>query len=166
MACTGQSRWRALRRWRPAWPALLIAFALLGSAAAATNERVVADRHSGLALWGYDPVAYHLEGAARQGSAKFELSHANVVWRFVNAGNLAAFQEAPDDYMPAFGGHDPSAVARKAAVPGNPEVFAVWSGRLLLFRNEASRERFFTDPGNAFRAAESGWSEASKTLSR
>ncbi|NJO54303.1 MAG: hypothetical protein HC829_05130 [Bacteroidales bacterium] len=144
----------------------MVALALLGPAAASTNEQVVADRHSGLALWGYDPVAYHLDGVARQGSDAFETEHAGLVWRFVNPGNLAAFKEAPDHYVPAFGGHDPSAVARKAAVPGNPEVFALWAGRLLLFRNEASRERFFTDPGNAFSAAEAGWDEARKHLPR
>jgi YHS domain-containing protein len=140
--------------------------ALLGPAAATTNQRIVSDQQSGLALWGYDPVAYYLEGAARQGEAAFEADYGGLMWRFVNAGNLEAFKERPDDYIPAFGGFDPTAVARKAAVPGNPEMFAVWNGRLLLFRNEASRERFFTDPGSIFHAAEAGWDEATKTLPR
>ncbi|ALK08268.1 YHS domain-containing (seleno)protein [Blastochloris viridis] len=166
MACARQSRQLAFGTAGPVWPALLMVLAVLGSALAATNERVVADRHSGLALWGYDPVAYHLDRQARPGSAEFELDHGGLMWRFVNAGNLAAFKDRPDDYMPAFGGFDPPAVARKAAVPGNPEVFAIWNGKLLMFHNAASRERFFTDPGAIFHAAELGWEDAAKTLPR
>jgi hypothetical protein len=167
--CDGRAGGRPSRRHRLGWArlaALAVVALLLGPALAATNERIVADRHSGLAMWGYDPVAYHLDGAARQGSAAFETEHDGLMWRFVNAGNLDAFRERPDDYLPAFGGFDPPMVARKAAVPGNPEVFAIWNGKLLLFRNEASRERFFSDPGSIFHAAEAGWAEAAKTLPR
>lgn len=160
------------RSWRSAvWAmgavwAMVVLVAGLAPAMAATNERVVSDHHTGLALWGYDPVAYHLDGRPRQGRAEHELRHAGLTWRFVNAGNLAAFQEQPAAYMPAFGGYDPTAVARKAAAPGNPEVFAVWNGKLLLFRNEASRERFFTDPASLYRAAAAGWDEAVQSLPR
>jgi YHS domain-containing protein len=182
MACAWQKRiWQnrdgLARRLSAGWPrqagfvrhvgrALLIVLALLVPATAATNQRIVADQHSGLALWGYDPVAYYLEGAARQGVAEFEANHDGLMWHFINAGNLEAFKERPDDYVPAFGGFDPTAAARKAAVPGNPEMFAVWNGKLLLFSNEAARERFFTDPGAIFHAAEAGWEDAAKTLPR
>src|SRR5262249_13416937 len=83
---------------------------------AATTELVVSDQHTGVALYGFDPVAYFVDGRARQGSAKFEWRYAGVVWRFRNEGNRAAFIDRPADYLPRFGGYDPLAVARGVPV--------------------------------------------------
>src|SRR5438046_1482499 len=67
---------------------------------AATTERVVTARHSGLALFGFDPVAYFTDAAAVPGLPELEVSHAGAVWRFHNVGNRAAFLAAPQIYMP------------------------------------------------------------------
>src|SRR5262245_48742542 len=99
--------------------ALLLAAALSAGGGAwvsagqsATTELVVSDQQTGLALYGFDPVAYFVDGRARQGSPKLEWHYAGVVWRFCNEGNRAAFIERPADYVPRFGGYDPLAVAR------------------------------------------------------
>src|SRR6516165_4272971 len=52
------------------------------AARAATTERVVANRFSGLAIEGYDPVAYFVEAQPVQGLREFEASAEGVVWRF------------------------------------------------------------------------------------
>src|SRR5579885_1986663 len=86
---------------------------------ALAGERIVVDWHSGLAIDGYDPVAFFTEGKPVAGSADFELRYVNVIWRFSNPGNRAAFAAAPDVYMPQYGGYDPLGVARGLAVAGN-----------------------------------------------
>src|SRR5262245_55667822 len=63
---------------------------------AATTEYVVVDRNTGLAIHGYDPVAYYTDGAPVLGKGEFEHRHAGVVWRFRNSGNLAAFVADPE----------------------------------------------------------------------
>src|SRR4051794_14231450 len=85
---------------------------------AATTELVVINRHTGLAISGFDPVAYFSDGAAKTGRAQFEMPFAGAVWRFANEGNRAAFEADPDIYMPQFGGYDPVAIARGASAPG------------------------------------------------
>ncbi len=87
---------------------------------AATTERIVSDPGSGLAIGGFDPVAYFTDAAPRLGSSDFELSFAGVVWRFRNEGNRAAFIANPEVYMPRFGGYDPVAVAAAPAPPATP----------------------------------------------
>lgn len=131
---------------------------------AATTELVVADPHTGLAIAGFDPVAYFTDGAARPGLPEFEFGFAGAVWRFRNEGNRAAFMADPEVYMPRFGGHDPVAAARGAGTPGHPELWAVAEGRLYLFYSAAAREAFLRDPGLAIDAAERGWPAALKTL--
>ena len=144
----------------------ILALARPARAAEPEPGPILTDRNTGLALWGYDPIAFFLDGRAEPGEPRYELPYGGATWRFANAGNLAAFEESPRIYMPTFGGYDPNFAARRAAVPGNPEIFAIWNNRLFLFRDAASRERFLTDPPSAFRAAEAGWPESAATLPR
>src|SRR5207248_3817916 len=109
---------RRNRNWsaRPsvaAFPAAALLSVLITSwVAAATTERVVVDERTGLAIHGFDPVAYFTEAAAAIGREELELPYAGAVWRFRNAGNRTAFAERPDIYMPQFGGYDPIVLAR------------------------------------------------------
>src|SRR5258708_37287663 len=87
--------------------ALLAGLFFVPQSRAATTELVISDPLTGIALYGFDPVAYFVDGEAREGSAGFELKHAGLVWRFLNEGNRAAFAERPGGYMPRFGGLRP-----------------------------------------------------------
>src|SRR5260221_13756807 len=87
--------------------ALLAGLVCAAQGRAAATELVISDPLTGIALYGFDPVAYFVDGEAREGLAGFELKHAGLVWRFRNEGNRAAFAERPGGYMPRFGGYDP-----------------------------------------------------------
>ena len=82
-------------------------FSLDFAAWAATTERVVVNRYSGLAIEGFDPVAYFTESVAAQGLSDFEARESGAVWRFRNPGNRASFVAHPEIYGPQFGGYDP-----------------------------------------------------------
>ena len=131
---------------------------------AATTERIVTDWHTGIALYGYDPVAYFTEARPTTGRSEFELRHAGVTWRFRNEGNRAAFAADPGIYMPQFGGYDPIGVARGVATPGHPQFWARVENRVYLFAGEAQREAFVANPERAISAAESRWPEVLKKL--
>lgn len=132
--------------------------------AQATTEQVVIDRSTGLALGGHDAVAYFTDGKAMAGREEFELIARGAVWRFVNAGNRAAFLADPNVYAPQFGGYDPLDVARGAPVPGLPALWAVVNQRLFLFSRPVSREDFLADPDNALEAARKAWPKLRETL--
>lgn len=122
------------------------------------------DRHTGLALYGFDPVAYFTDAEPLAGRPEFELSFAGAVWRFRNEGNRAAFRDHPEVYMPSFGGYDALAVARGVGVPGSPHCWVIVSQRLYLFESPAARDAFAADPGKALAAAQAKWPELLKTL--
>src|SRR5207237_10183564 len=69
----------------------LAALSLDFAAWAATTERVVVNRYSGLAIEGFDPVAYFTESLAVQGLADFEACEAGAVRRFRNEVNADSF---------------------------------------------------------------------------
>src|SRR5690349_10284155 len=103
----------------------IVAAALAVQVRAATTERVVTDRYTGIAINGFDPVAYFTDKAPRLGLSDHEMALSGVTWRFRNEGNMAAFAADPDVYAPQFGGYDPVGVARGVAAAGHPEVFLI-----------------------------------------
>ncbi|HLL26863.1 MAG TPA: YHS domain-containing (seleno)protein [Xanthobacteraceae bacterium] len=131
---------------------------------AATTELVISDPLTGIALYGFDPVAYFVDREARKGLPGFELKHAGLVWRFRNEGNRAAFAEHPGDYMPRFGGYDPLGVARGVPAAGYPSLFAIHDNQLLLFANEENRTAFLAGPDAMLDAAEATWPKVIRQL--
>jgi hypothetical protein len=151
--------------------ALAVAFGLALTAtmrvdlsSAATTERVVTDRNTGLAIYGVDPVAYFTDGKPIVGRAEFEHRYAGAIWRFHNEGNRAAFVADPQVYMPRFGGYDPVGIARGVSTPGYPQLWAIVKDRLYLFYAADARATFMADPAAAIAAAEARWGEVMQGL--
>jgi hypothetical protein len=162
---------RRSRKWsvRPFLLGLALAAALpatITSLAAATTERIVIDQRTGLAIYGFDPVAYFTNAAAAMGSEELELPYRGAVWRFRNAGNRTAFVQRPDIYMPQFGGYDPVVLARGTATPGHPYLWLVDGNRLFLFHTREARDHFAADPQRAMAAANASWPEVLRELPR
>lgn len=135
-------------------------------ATAATTERVVQDRHTGLAIGGIDPVGYFTDAQPLMGLASLELLEAGAVWRFCNEGNLASFKARPDVYGPQFGGYDPVDVARGVARPGNPQVWLVVGQRLYLFSRADNRDAFAAQVKQVLRDAGARWPRLLTTLAQ
>jgi YHS domain-containing protein len=134
------------------------------TAHAAATERIVVDWHTGLAIGGYDPVAFFTDGKPVAGNADFELRYGGAVWRFANPGNRAAFAERPDVYMPQYGGYDPLGVARGVAVAGNPNIWVVSGEKLFLFYDDDRRGKFAGNPERVVDAADRKWPDLLQTL--
>jgi hypothetical protein len=146
------------------WLALALLLAGAAPPLAAATERIVTDRHTGLALYGIDPVAYFTDGKPLEGKPNFELTHAGAIWRFENDGNRAAFAADPEVYMPRFGGYDPVGVSRGLATPGYPSLWVVHDQRLFLFYTAQARAAFLANPASAIVAASARWSTVRSEL--
>jgi hypothetical protein len=137
----------------------------LSHSRAATTERIVMDPNRGLALSGFDPVAYFTDGKPLMGRGDLEMDFAGATWRFRNEGNRAAFAENPEVYLPMFGGYDPVAVTRGAATAGHPQIWLISGERLYLFYNSEARNAFAAAPEEVAAAATIKWSEMLLTIS-
>jgi hypothetical protein len=58
----------------------------------------------GVAIKGYDPVAYFTEGRAVKGKKEFEYKWQDAKWRFSSAANRDKFAADPQAYAPKYGG--------------------------------------------------------------
>lgn len=142
----------------------LLAFRL--TVVAGAEEPLVVNPITGLALSGFDPVAYFAEKRAQPGRADLEFTQDGAVWRFANSGNRAAFAAHPAVYRPRFGGYDPVAIAEDRSVAGHPLFWAVVSERLYLFYSAAHRDAFLADPGRVIATAERHWPAVERTIAR
>ncbi len=139
---------------------------LPSAARAATTERVVVNRYSGLAIEGFDPVAYFTDARPLIGLPDFEVAEAGAVWRFRNEGNRASFAAHPDIYGPQFGGYDPIDVARGVTCAGNPRFWLISGERLYLFGREEHRDAFAVDPQRFLREANLRWPQLEQDLAQ
>lgn len=110
-----------------------------------------------LAIHGYDPVAYFVEGAPRLGRADLTVEHGGAVWRFSSATNQRMFAEQPGRYLPAFGGHCAYGVSRGYLVKIDPEAWSIVEGRLYLNYDLGVRATWLKDVKGYVREAERHW---------
>ena len=142
---------------------LLLGIALVGGIFpplglwAATDNQLAVNPVTGLAISGFDPVAYFTEDKALFGRPEFEFNLDGVVWRFTNEGNRGAFAGHPEIYAPRFGGYDPVAIGLGRSVPGHPLIWVVVGQRLYLFYSEETRAAFRADAGRIIDTAERKW---------
>ncbi|MCC0057433.1 MAG: hypothetical protein H6883_15030 [Rhodobiaceae bacterium] len=125
-----------------------------------------ADPTSGYAIFGFDPVSYFLEARGRLGRTGLETTYGGAYWRFANEGNLAAFNENPAVFAPAFGGYGVVAMSRGVASAGNPELFAIFEGKLYFFITEGNRQVFLRDPHGVIAEAARQWLSVQATVLR
>jgi len=100
----------------------------------------------GLALNGYDVVAYFTAGEARLGEEAIRAEHGGLTYRFSSTAHREAFREAPERYLPQYGGFCTYGCSIRvedrgwapARYPVDPTAFRVIDDKLYLFnRNPA-----------------------------
>ena len=133
---------------------------------AGANRQVVSDPATGLALYGYDPLTYVVDGKARLGKPDYEKRWAGVTWRFVNIGNQKAFADAPDFYCPRYGGYDALGITRGHATAGKPVIFEVHENRVYLFYSHANRHVWLDARDAHIARADQRWSKVRKSLAQ
>lgn len=95
-----------------------------------------------VAIGGYDVIAYFSDSTATLGSANHEVTHDGVRYRFATAEHARQFEQAPDQYLPQYGGwcaffagvpqENPFQIAQGRFLP-DPTNFAIHQDKLYLF---------------------------------
>jgi len=105
---------------------------LLGGLARAAGNPPVAIDDAGLAIRGYDAVAYFTDGQARKGDPTIAYEWMDATWLFASAAHRDAFAADPEAYAPQFGGYCAYAVAQDHVAKADPEVWRIVDGKLYL----------------------------------
>jgi hypothetical protein len=91
---------------------------------------------AGLALQGYDPVAYIQDGKATPGDSQFSTDWSDATWQFASADNRAIFELDPEAYAPQFGGFCSFAASKGFTADISPDAWHVAGGKLYVFADQ------------------------------
>ncbi|NIR29579.1 MAG: YHS domain protein [Gammaproteobacteria bacterium] len=119
-----------MNRRKAIYRLLFVSVLLTTSGASLAKE--VYFTHRGLAIRGYDPVAYFTDGRAVGGESAYALEWQGVEWRFASAEHLAMFQKSPERFAPQYGGYCAYAVSQGYLASVDPTAWTVHENKLYL----------------------------------
>jgi YHS domain-containing protein len=116
----------------------------------------------GVAIRGYDPVAYFADRRPAKGAAQFMAAHRGSTFHFASAANRDAFIANPAKYAPQYGGFCAFGTAGgyKAAI--DPAAFTIVDGKLYLNYDTQVQAKWSKDIPGYIRIADEKWPEVMK----
>jgi YHS domain-containing protein len=125
------------------------------------SEAINLDEH-GLALQGYDPVAYFNDNKPIKGDEKYTTIYKGGTYRFASAAHKETFASNPAKYAPQFGGFCGYAASINKLAPIEVEYFQVLHGRLVMQHNEKAWKLWHEDVEGNLRKADANWPKLSQ----
>jgi YHS domain-containing protein len=137
-------------------------FALLllaSSAVFAGNALVnpVNANSQGIAIKGFDTVAYFTHAQPVKGDPKFAYRWMGATWLFASSENRDAFEKEPDRYAPQFGGYCAWAVSNNYTASIDPEAWRVVDGKLYLNYSKDVQKKWQQDIPKRIEDANRNW---------
>jgi YHS domain-containing protein len=114
---------------------------------------------NGVAIQGYDPVAFFTQNKPVKGSAQFQSSYKGATYYFATAEDKSAFDAEPAKYEPQFGGYCAYGVSQGHLAPVKIEAFQIVNGRLLMQYDLDVKGKFNKDQAGNLRKADTNWPE-------
>jgi YHS domain-containing protein len=118
----------------------------------------------GVAIDGYDPVAYFAEGKPVEGSSDFEYEWMGATWRFASAADRDQFAADPEKYAPQYGGYCAYAVSQGATADIDPDAWHIEDGKLYLNLNKKVQSIWLKDIPGYITKANANWPKVKADL--
>ena len=130
-----------------------------GVRAASTGD---VNQIDGLALHGFDPVAYFTQNKAVKGEPVLTASYQGVTYQFASKEDQAAFGASPAKYVPQYGGFCALATSIGIKADIDPHAFAINDGKLYVNNNERALKLFQDDVKGNIAKADHNWPDVAK----
>jgi YHS domain-containing protein len=141
---------------------LFTALSGVWSSSAEADARVNTGYFGGVAIMGYDPVAYFTEARAVKGSPEFKHEFLGETWHFASAAHRDAFAANPVAYAPQYGGYCAAEILYADVSSGittnvEPRAWRIIDGRLYLFYDRGYAEIFEENAEELVAKADGNW---------
>jgi YHS domain-containing protein len=129
------------------------------SAVSGATSKSDAVNHSrdGIAIQGYDPVAYFTDSKPVKGDSKYSFTWRGAVWHFASAQHQELFSKNPDQYAPQYGGYCAYGVSEGHTVDIDPEAWKIIDGKLYLNYSKSVQKQFLQEPEVRIQRANQNW---------
>jgi YHS domain-containing protein len=126
-------------------------------AADETNQKIV-----GVAIKGYDPVAYFTENRAVKGTKEYSYIWHEATWYFSKPENRDLFAANPERYAPQFGGYCATGVSIGKLFEADPKEWTIVDGKLYLNYDRSARDVLRQHKTDTITRAEKNWTKLQK----
>jgi hypothetical protein len=141
--------------------AALAAVVVFGSLLVVSAQKVNTS-FTGLAIDGYDPVAYFTDNRPVKGSSDFTFEFEGAKYRFASAANRDTFVKDPSKFAPQYGAFCAYAVSRGYTADTDPFAWKIVDGRLYLNYNAGAQKKWEEDVAGNIRKGDANWPALSR----
>src|SRR4051812_35782347 len=110
----------------------IILAAIIIAAFCAKAQKTEIFSNGGQAINAYDPVAYFIVSKPVKGSESFSYRWKDATWYFSSQQNLDAFQKAPENFAPQYGGYCAYGLSEGYKASTQPDAWTIIYGKLYL----------------------------------
>jgi len=135
---------------------LLLTLGLALPAFAQTKTLLNLDK-TGVAIQGYDPVAFFTDSQPVKGKPELPIKRDGALYYFASKEHRELFKSDPAKYEPVFGGYCAYGVSKGKLVEVDVDAFQIVNGRLLLQYTKGVRDDFNKDTKGNLAKAEANW---------
>jgi YHS domain-containing protein len=136
---------------------LFLTLAALALPVFAQDKILVNTDAAGVALQGYDPVAFFTDKQPVNGDPKFVTKRGGAIYFFASKEHKELFLKDPMKYEPCFGGYCAYGVSRNKLVEIDVRAFQIVDGKLLLQYSKDVRDDFNKDSKGNLAKATGNW---------
>jgi YHS domain-containing protein len=140
---------------------------VLSCAPAFAANNVNTGYFGGVAIMGYDPVAYFTEGRSVKGSEEFAYDWLGTPWHFASRKHQELFMSEPVKYAPQFGGYCAGEVAFDGVTINiDPDAWRIIDGKLYLGYDKGFAADLEAHPDKYLPKAEANWPKLEANLNQ
>lgn len=136
---------------------LVLAVVLFVSTLSVMAQKSPVFETDGVAVRGYDVVAYFTESKPVKGTPKFTYSWKGVNWNFASAKNRDAFKANPEKYAPQYGGYCAYGTSQGHKAPTQPDAWTIVNDKLYLNYNNDVKATWNKDQKGYIEKANENW---------
>ncbi|WP_082892937.1 MULTISPECIES: YHS domain-containing (seleno)protein [Emticicia] len=140
----------------------IIFFFLLVSSGVFAQEKAIFVKN-GIAINGYDAVAYFTESKAVEGKNDFSFEWNEAKWLFSSQANLDVFKTNPTKYAPQYGGFCAYGVSENHKSPTDPNAWTIVDDKLYLNYSKKVKELWSKDIPSRIQKANELWPSLNKS---
>jgi YHS domain-containing protein len=134
---------------------IAIFFTSLLSTASAQKSAIYAP--DGVALKGYDVVAFFTQGKPMKGSTEYSFQWNGAKWLFYNKADLESFKGSPEKYAPQYGGYCAYGTAEGHKAPTQADTWTIVGNKLYFNYNAQVKEMWSKNRSALIDTANKNW---------
>jgi YHS domain-containing protein len=115
------------------------------------------NNNDGVAIKGFDPVAYFQENKAVEGNNTINYKWSGSIWKFTSEENLEKFKKQPERYAPQYGGFCAYGASENHLSPTDPEAFTIVDNKLYLNYSKKVKELWIKNTEQRILKANEYW---------